>query len=56
MTLYTVGSVFPFTNNRVRFVTIVLWLSGTYVIGDLYSAQLTSQLAKPAREQPISKF
>lgn len=48
------GSILPFNSNRVRFVTIVLWLSGTYVIGDLYSAQLTSQLAKPAREQPIS--
>lgn len=35
-------------------VAIILWLAGTYVIGDFYSAQLTSQLAKPAREQPIS--
>lgn len=33
----------------------MLWLAATYVLGDVYSAQLTSQLARPARESPISK-
>lgn len=32
----------------------MLWLAATYVLADVYSAQLTSQLASPAREPPIS--
>lgn len=45
----------PYNGNRARFVSAILWLAATYVLGDVYSAQLTSQLARPAREAPISK-
>lgn len=31
-----------------------MWLSATYVLTDLYSAQLTSQLARPSKELPIN--
>lgn len=44
----------PHNNDRVRFFTIILWLSATYVLSDIYSAQLTSQLAKPSKELPIN--
>ncbi|CAO1422930.1 unnamed protein product [Diamesa serratosioi] len=44
----------PHNNDRVRLFTIILWLSATYVLSDLYSAQLTSQLAKPSKELPIN--
>lgn len=44
----------PYDSNRVRFFALVLWLAATYVLGDIYLAQLTSQLARPAKEQPIS--
>lgn len=46
---------FKFTGHRVRFLAIMIWLGATYVLGDMYSAQLTSQLARPAKEKPISK-
>lgn len=39
---------------RAKFLTTMLWLSTTYVLADVYSAQLTSQLARPAREPPMS--
>lgn len=45
----------PYDGNRARFLSAILWLAATYVLGDVYSAQLTSQLARPAREPPISK-
>lgn len=35
--------------HKVRFVSILLSLAATYVIGDMYSANLTSMLARPAR-------
>lgn len=44
---------FPHDNHSVRFFSIILWLSATYVLSDLYSAQLTSQLARPSKELPI---
>ncbi|KAH8339650.1 hypothetical protein KR067_012159, partial [Drosophila pandora] len=39
---------------RAKFLTIVYWVSATYVLADVYSAQLTSQFARPAREPPIN--
>lgn len=33
-----------------------MWLSATYVLSDLYSAQLTSQLARPSKELPIENL
>lgn len=46
----------PYDGNRARFLSAILWLAATYVLGDVYSAQLTSQLARPAREPPINKI
>lgn len=45
---------FPYDNNSVRLFSIILWLSSTYVLSDLYSAQLTSQLARPSKELAIN--
>ncbi|KAH8358018.1 hypothetical protein KR084_006480, partial [Drosophila pseudotakahashii] len=39
---------------RAKFLTIVYWIAATYVLADVYSAQLTSQFARPARETPIN--
>nr|XP_043069712.1 ionotropic receptor 40a [Drosophila bipectinata] len=39
---------------RAKFLTIVYWVAATYVLADVYSAQLTSQFARPARESPIN--
>uniref|UniRef100_A0A1B0FLG7 Ionotropic glutamate receptor C-terminal domain-containing protein n=1 Tax=Glossina morsitans morsitans TaxID=37546 RepID=A0A1B0FLG7_GLOMM len=39
---------------RAKFLTIVYWIAGTYVLADVYSAQLTSFFARPAREPPIN--
>ncbi|XP_043062868.1 ionotropic receptor 40a-like [Drosophila yakuba] len=39
---------------RAKFLTIVYWIAATYVLADVYSAQLTSQFARPAREPPIN--
>ncbi len=36
-------------NQKVRFVIILLSLSLTYVIGDMYSANLTSLFARPSK-------
>ncbi|XP_070490058.1 ionotropic receptor 40a-like [Chironomus tepperi] len=48
---------FPYINNHsVRLFSIILWLSATYVLSDLYSAQLTSQLARPSKELPINSL
>ncbi|XP_034250854.1 ionotropic receptor 40a [Thrips palmi] len=41
---------------RVRLLTILLSFAATYVIGDMYSANLTSMLARPGRERPISNL
>jgi hypothetical protein len=43
----------PNDSNRARFFVIILWFSATYVLSDLYSAELTSQLARPKKEAPI---
>nr|AXU25107.1 ionotropic receptor 1 [Cyrtorhinus lividipennis] len=40
--------------DRARLTVILLYLVATYVIGDMYSANLTSLLTRPAREKPIS--
>lgn len=54
--LYLKQSIeFKFTGHRVRFLVVMIWLGATYVLGDMYSAQLTSQLARPAKEKAISK-
>ncbi|XP_059478041.1 ionotropic receptor 40a [Neocloeon triangulifer] len=42
------------TSNKTRLVTIMLSITATYVIGDLYCANLTSLLAKPGRESPLN--
>ncbi|XP_043064706.1 ionotropic receptor 40a [Drosophila ficusphila] len=39
---------------RAKFLTIVYWIAATYVLADIYSAQLTSQFARPAHEPPIN--
>ncbi|KAK7590098.1 hypothetical protein V9T40_001711 [Parthenolecanium corni] len=41
-------------NQKVRFILILLSLSLTYVIGDMYSANLTSLFARPSKERPIN--
>lgn len=33
---------------------IVYWIAATYVLAGVYSAQLTSEFARPARESPIN--
>nr|QMS80367.1 ionotropic receptor [Histia rhodope] len=43
----------PSSTHKARLVSVVISLGATYVIGDMYSANLTSLLARPAREQPI---
>ncbi|CAH4007690.1 unnamed protein product [Pieris brassicae] len=43
----------PSRSNKARLVSIIISLGATYVIGDMYSANLTSLMAKPAKEQPI---
>nr|AIO10900.1 ionotropic receptor 40a [Culex quinquefasciatus] len=48
------SATIPYNGHVARFFSILLWLCATYVLGDVYSAQLTSQLARPAREGPIN--
>ncbi|XP_059061371.1 ionotropic receptor 40a [Achroia grisella] len=43
----------PSKTHKARLVSVLVSLGATYVIGDMYSANLTSLLARPAREQPI---
>ncbi|XP_065226261.1 ionotropic receptor 40a [Planococcus citri] len=45
---------FKSNNQKVRFIFILFSLSLTYVIGDMYSANLTSLFARPSREHSIS--
>ena len=45
-----------YPGKKVKFLSTILWLAATYVLADVYSAQLTSQLARPAREAVISVF
>lgn len=46
---------FPYANNgvRVNLIVAMFWICATYILSDVYSAQLTSQLARPAREPAI---
>lgn len=46
---------FPYENNglRVNLIVAMFWICATYILSDVYSAQLTSQLARPAREAAI---
>lgn len=46
---------FPYANNgvRVNLIVAMFWICATYILSDVYSAQLTSQLARPAREAAI---
>ncbi|KAI4455846.1 ionotropic receptor 20a-related [Holotrichia oblita] len=46
----------PSKSNKFRFCTILLAIAATYVIGDMYSANLTSLLAKPVREKSINNL
>ncbi|XP_055848745.1 ionotropic receptor 40a [Episyrphus balteatus] len=46
----------PYNGYRAKFLMIVFWISATYVLADVYSAQLTSQFARPAHEQPINNL
>ncbi|XP_032511314.2 ionotropic receptor 40a [Danaus plexippus] len=43
----------PSTSNKARLVSILISLGATYVIGDMYSANLTSLMARPSKEQAI---
>ncbi|XP_046401562.1 ionotropic receptor 40a [Ischnura elegans] len=43
----------PSRMHKARLLMILLSIIATYVIGGLYSATLTSLLARPAREKPI---
>lgn len=38
---------------RVNLIVAMYWICATYILSDVYSAQLTSQLARPAREAAI---
>ncbi|XP_031329082.1 ionotropic receptor 40a [Photinus pyralis] len=46
----------PSSSNKCRFFIIILSLSATYIISDMYSANLTSLLAKPGREKSINNL
>ncbi|XP_050434978.1 ionotropic receptor 40a-like [Adelges cooleyi] len=48
------AAVVPSDSCKIRFVAGLLILSATYVIGDIYSASLTSILARPPKESPIN--
>ncbi|XP_050528961.1 ionotropic receptor 40a-like isoform X4 [Daktulosphaira vitifoliae] len=48
------AAVIPSDNCKIRFVAGLLIVSATYVIGDIYSASLTSILARPPKESPIN--
>lgn len=41
-------------DQNVRFIIVLLSLAVTYVIGDMYSANLTSLFARPTKEPPIN--
>nr|QBB73021.1 ionotropic receptor [Protaetia brevitarsis] len=46
----------PSNSHKSRFFIILLTIAATYVIGDMYSANLTSLLAKPGREKSINNL
>lgn len=39
---------------KAKFLIIIYWIAATYVLAGVYSAQLTSEFARPARESPIN--
>ncbi|XP_041675526.1 ionotropic receptor 40a [Drosophila eugracilis] len=41
-------------DNRSKYLTVIYWIAATYILADVYSAQLTSQFARPALEPPIN--
>lgn len=49
------ASNFTTKSHSSRLFTIILWLF-TLVLSDLYSAQLTSQLARPSKEKAVSSL
>lgn len=53
--MYTIlaSSKEPSNTLKARLVAVLISLGATYVIGDMYSANLTSLIARPAREKPI---
>lgn len=50
---YIIACSEPYHGYRARFLVIVYWIAATYVLAYVYSAQLTSQFAKPAKEAAI---
>ncbi|XP_066137961.1 ionotropic receptor 40a [Euwallacea fornicatus] len=46
----------PSNTHKARFFIILLSVSATYVITDMYSANLTSLLARPGREKAITNL
>ncbi|KAF5271728.1 hypothetical protein FQA39_LY08051 [Lamprigera yunnana] len=46
----------PSSSNKCRIFVIILSFSATYIISDMYSANLTSLLAKPGREKSINNL
>ncbi|KAL3288729.1 hypothetical protein HHI36_003164, partial [Cryptolaemus montrouzieri] len=46
----------PSSSHKARFFIILLSISATYVISDMYSANLTSLLARPGREKTINNL
>nr|AVH87314.1 ionotropic receptor 26 [Holotrichia parallela] len=46
----------PGSSHKSRFFIILLSIAATYVINDMYSANLTSLLAKPGREKAINNL
>ncbi|XP_050305949.1 ionotropic receptor 40a [Anthonomus grandis grandis] len=46
----------PSQSHKARFFILVLSISTTYVITDMYSANLTSLLARPGRERAINNL
>ncbi|KAJ8912544.1 hypothetical protein NQ315_006615 [Exocentrus adspersus] len=46
----------PSTSHKARLFIILLSISATYVITDMYSANLTSLLARPGRERAINNL
>lgn len=52
MNLFVAGRE-PSCSHKARFFIILLSISATYVIGDMYSANLTSLLARPGRGECV---
>ncbi|KAJ8928413.1 hypothetical protein NQ314_019002, partial [Rhamnusium bicolor] len=46
----------PSSSHKARFFIMLLSISATYVITDMYSANLTSLLARPGREKAINNL